>query len=348
MTDSQWEILLAVMDGKKRAPLPAGMIIDSPWLPGWAGISTLSYYSSDELWLQANLKVSRQFPEVFFLPGFWAEFGMCTEPSAFGARCVWQKDDLPFAHKVFSSIEEAKNLEKPNPSSDGLLPFVLERLKHAQPKIADSGHKIRFAVSRGPLNIASFLLGTTEFMMAVKTNPEETNGLLELLTSFVEDWLRLQAATFPQIEGIFLLDDLIGFLGEKDFQKFVLPYFKRLYSAFPAKVRFLHNDAAGLVTARHLTEMRVNLFNFSHRHTLEEIRKLAGEQVTLLGNIPPRDLMAAGTPEQVGQWVNSTLSTLQDSQRIILSCGGGMPPGVPTANLEAFCSALREFQGMKV
>jgi len=58
--------------------------------------------------------------------------------------------------------------------------------------------------------------------------------------------------------------------------------------------------------------------------------------------------MAAGTPEQVGQWVNSTLSTLQDSQRIILSCGGGMPPGVPTANLEAFCSALREFQGMKV
>jgi len=22
-----------------------------------------------------------------FLPGFWSEYGMCTEPSAFGARC---------------------------------------------------------------------------------------------------------------------------------------------------------------------------------------------------------------------------------------------------------------------
>jgi uroporphyrinogen decarboxylase len=340
MTNAQWERLVAIIEGSKKGPIPAGMIVDSPWLPGWAGISTLSYYANDEIWLEANLKALRQFPEVFFLPGFWAEFGMCTEPSAFGARCVWQKNDLPFAHRVLPSIEAAQDLEKPDPASDGLLPFVLERLVHAQPKIAAAGHEIRFAVSRGPLNIASFLLGPTEFMMAVKTHPEETLGFIELITSFVEEWLRLQASTFPQIEGIFLLDDLIGFLGEKDFQVFVLPCFKRLFRAFPAPIRFLHNDAAGLVTARHLAEMRVNLFNFSHRHTLEVIRQLAGEQVTLLGNIPPRDLMAAGTPEQVRHWVRSTLAALPDPQRIILSCGGGMPPGVSTANLEAFCSAL--------
>jgi hypothetical protein len=40
---------------------------------------------------------------------------------------------------------------------DGLLPFVLNRLKLAQPHIEAAGHKIRFAVARGPLNIASFL-----------------------------------------------------------------------------------------------------------------------------------------------------------------------------------------------
>ena len=32
---------------------------------------------------------------------------------------------------------------------------------------------------------------------------------------------------------------------------------------------------------------------------------------------------------------------LKDGRRIILSCGGGMPPGVPTENIEAFLAAAR-------
>ena len=30
-----------------------------------------------------------------FLPGFWSEYGMCTEPSAFGAKCVWYENAFP-------------------------------------------------------------------------------------------------------------------------------------------------------------------------------------------------------------------------------------------------------------
>ena len=81
-------------------PLPVGFIIDSPWLPGWAGISTLDYYASDEKWLAANLQAVGRFPEIMFLPGFWSEFGMCTEPSAFGTKCRWAEHELPFADKI--------------------------------------------------------------------------------------------------------------------------------------------------------------------------------------------------------------------------------------------------------
>ena len=51
MNDKQWQILLDVIAGKAVNPLPVGFIIDSPWLPGWAGVSTLDYYTSDTLWL---------------------------------------------------------------------------------------------------------------------------------------------------------------------------------------------------------------------------------------------------------------------------------------------------------
>jgi uroporphyrinogen decarboxylase len=107
------------------------------------------------------------------------------------------------------------------------------------------------------------------------------------------------------------------------------------------KVRFFHNDAPGLVCAPHLAEIGVNLFNFSSDHGLGQMRKLAGDSVALLGNIPPRDVLAGGTPKQVAEAVETMLSGLEDRNRIIASCGGGMPPAVSTENINAFIEAVR-------
>jgi len=48
---------------------------------------------------------------------------------------------------------------------------------------------------------------------------------------------------------------------------------------------------------------------------------------------------AAGTPEDVAAGVRDLLGMLPDSKRVILSCGGGIPPGVTTENIQAFLSA---------
>ena len=338
MTDKQWRDLLRVIHGELLDPLPVGFIIDSPWLAGWAGTSILDYYTSTSVWLEANFKAQRRFPDVLFLPGFWAEYGMCTEPSAFGAKCIWPEDEFPFAEKVLGDYGEVARLKMPNCRTDGLCPFVLKRLAHCCDAMEQAGHRHRFAVSRGPHNIASFLLGHTELLMGVKINPDEIHRLLEIVTEFVVDWLQVQAEAFPSIDGMLVLDDLIGFVGEADFREFVLPYFKRIGESLDVSVKALHNDAHGLITAKYLAEIGFNLFNFSFEHSLGEIRELAGDSVTLLGNIPPRDVLALGTPEDVSRSVADALASVDDRRRIILSCGGGTPPGVPTANLDAFCA----------
>ena len=339
MTDRQWEMLLRVLAGDVLEPMPAGLIIDSPWLPGWAGISTLDYFLIEQLWLEANLKAVSQFPGAMFLPGFWAEFGMCTEPSAFGAKCSWQENELPYAGKIVADVQSASSVGKPNPATDGLLPFVLNRLKRCRGQIEKAGHRIRFAVSRGPLNIASFLMGTTEFLMAIRTDPEPTHKLLGTVTDFIIDWLGLQIRTFDSIDGVFILDDIVGFLGEQDFTETAEPYLKRIFDPFPTRVKFFHNDAGGLVCAPHLAQIGVNLFNFSFQHTLSEMKQLTNDAVTLLGNIPTRDVLASGTPQDVQNSLKASMESVRDRRRIILSCGGGMPPGVPTRNIEAFLAA---------
>ncbi len=342
MTEKQWNGLLAVLNGERVSPLPVGFITDSPWLPGWAGMSILDYYSSESLWLEANLKAIRHFPEVWFLPGFWSEFGMCTEPSAFGAKCTWQEADLPFAGRIVETPAQMAAVSKPDVRKDGLLPFMLRRWQHCQKAIAAEGHAVRFAVARGPLNIASFLLGTTEIMMAIKESPPETHALLKTITDFLCDWIQLQKEAIPTIEGIFVLDDLVGFLGKKDFAEFALPYLRRVFQAVQAKVRFFHNDAQGLVCAPFLAELGINLFNFSFNHSLETMRQLVGPEVTRLGNLPPRDVLAAGTPEQVRKGVEAMLKPVSDNRRLIASAGGGLAPGTPSENIAAFLQTAQK------
>jgi len=341
MTDQQWEQLRRVLSGEVLEPMPVGFIIDSPWLPGWAGMSTLDYFTSEQMWLEANLKAVRRFPDVIFLPGFWAEFGMCTEPSAFGAKCSWQEDELPYAEKIFADIHTLDALVKPNPKKDGLLPFVLNRLRHCQSQIEREGHSIKFAVSRGPLNVASFLIGSTEFLMAIRTDPDEAHKLLTIVTNFIIDWLELQVRTFPSIDAVLVLDDIVGFLGEQDFTQTALPYLARIFQSVATGVKFFHNDAAGLVCAPYLAQIGVNLFNFSFQHTLARMKELTKGAVTLLGNIPTRDVLASGTPDDVRDSVAAAMESVGDKSRIILSCGGGMPPNVSTQNIEAFLSAAR-------
>ena len=340
MTNKQWQTLQSVVKGEEADVSPVGFIIDSPWLPGWAGITTLDYYTSGSLWLAANLKAIRTFPDVIFLPGFWSEFGMGTEPSAFGAKCSWETQNLPHAHKIIEDAESISRIEKPDIKTDGLLPFVVERLRHAEPAIREAGHEIRFAVSRGPLNIASFLMGTTEFLMALYTHTEACEKLLQRITDFTVDWVAYQKELFGSIDAVLLLDDIVGFVGEDDYRRFAHPYLKQIYDAFPFSVKAFHNDAKGLVCAPHLPDLGVNLFNFSFEHTMNEMRELCGDSVAFLGNLPPRDVLARTEPDIVREQTAQMVRELGDRRRVVYSCGGGMPQGVSTEQVQAFVEGV--------
>ena len=343
MRNSSWNDLISLIDGKKLNYQPAGFIIDSPWIPGWYGISNIDFYSSDEYWLKSNLKAVNSFPDVWFLPSFWSEYGMCTEPSAFGSRMIFLDKSLPHAEKILKGIEEAESLPQPNVRTDGLLPFMISRLKNSQGAINEADHQIRFAIARGPLNIASFLMGTTEFMMALAMDPDGSHRLMKKITDFICDWLSWQKECFPSIDGVLILDDIIGFVGDVEFDEFVLPYFKRIFESTGVKVRFLHNDADGLITAKNLNKMGVNMFNFSFNHSMGEIRELAGPDIVLVGNIPPRDVLAVGTPAQVDAAVKKAFDEIADKNRIIWSVGGGMPPDVTSTNISAFVNAVKKY-----
>ena len=74
-----------------------------------------------------------------------------------------------------------------------------------------------------------------------------------------------------------------------------------------------------------------------------EIRNLAGPDVILVGNIPPLDVMATGSSDDVDSAVKKAINEVDDHDRIVWSVGGGMPPDVSNDNINAFLQAVKKY-----
>lgn len=335
MTPTQWNRLKRAADGEMITPPPVALIVDSPWIPGHLGISTLDYMTVPEVWLSANLRICSEFPEIIFLPGFWMEIGMAAEPSAFGSRISLYADRTPIAHPVIQEIEQADSLPQPNPRSDGFPAIILNTYRRMEPAIRDAGHEIKIVAARGPLTTASHLMGVTEFLLSLKIEPEATHRLLRKTTRFTKEWLQVQAEVLTSVEGILILDDICGMMSADDYREFAHPYLKEIYDAFPGALKLFHNDTDNPVSYPFLPELGIDIFNFTHLCPLQKARDLIGPKVCLLGNVPPLGILANGTPQQVQESVRECLASHSQQGGLIISAGGGTSPGTPGANIRA-------------
>ena len=342
MKIDQWQTLQRCARMEDPGMIPVALIVDSPWIPGYLGISTLDYLGNPEIWLQANLEVEQRFPDVIFLPGFWAEMGMAAEPSGFGCRMSFYDDRTPLVHPLLDSLGDVDQLHQPDPTSDGLMPFLLNMMRKFEPRIQNAGHVVKIVAGRGPLAVASHLVGMTNFLLGVKLDPANTHRLLRIATQTVRDWLEAQANALTAVEGVMLLDDVVGFLSEKDYLEFAHPYLKEILDAFPGAVKFFHNDMDTTVSFPHLADLGIHIFNFTHLRSLDRVRQLVGPQVCLMGNVPPLDVLARGTPQDVLQAAHTCLKLHPDRRGLILSAGGGVSPGVPGENILALLDAVSQ------
>ncbi len=326
--------------------MPLALIIDSPWIPGFFGISHLDYYLDPEMWFHANLRFAKEFPEVIPLPSWWVEYGMAIEPSAYGCRIHFWPDQPPGQSPLLTRIEDAERLTPANPQTDGLMPFALHLYRKQRRRILDAGYIVPVVAARGPLCLAAFMRGVSEFMMDTVENPAGVHKLLELTTRTVIDWLSAQAeAAGDTVEGILVLDDIVGFLSGPSYKEFAAPYLKRICDAFPPGwVKVYHNDANIRPFMGELAATGFDVLNWSHKIDAVQLREKTNGRICLMGNVPPLEVGVRGTPEMVRDSARAILAKTK-GEGLILSVGGGASPGMPKENVMALVEAAREFRG---
>jgi len=347
MNDLQWEIIKKAAKCEPLEEIPMAMIVDSPWMPGYCGVSTIDFYTDQGIWLDCYRKVRQDFPEMILLPDYWVEFGMASESAAFGCRTSFYDYQPTTIQHLIDDVDELEDLvlPTPDPVKDGFMPLAINYYRNLNRKLKGTGEKVRIVASRGPLNITSFLLSVPQFCIAVKTNPDEVHAILEKTTDLVIRWLKAQMSVLDDVEGILVLDDLCGFFSEEDYLEFAHPYMKRIFDSFDVPVKMFHNDnfANRYVTFPYIADLGVNIFNFSYSADLIETRKLLGDRVCILGNVAPRDILVNGTPEDIEKAVFQQLDTYGSKSGIILSAGGGASPGMGYENCRAFIDAGKKW-----
>jgi uroporphyrinogen-III decarboxylase len=323
--------------------VPVALIVDSPWLPGYAGIDTRDYFLLPEKWLEINLGLLDRFPGAVWIPGFWVEIGMAAEPSAFGVIPRFYPNRPPSIEPVIDDLEFWAGAKVPNPEQAGLMPLVLRLYELMEEQLQARGLGIRMVAARGPMTLASWLMGVTPLMMGVATNPGAISRLLEMTTTTIIRWLRAQLDRLRQPEGILLLDDIVGMVSPRHYETLIHPHLRRIFDEFEGLIRVYHNDTPCPRLLESLAEANFDVFNFSHETDIAEVKAKMGHRVALMGNVPPLDVGVRGTPAQVASWARKCLDSGAPDGGMILSFGGGVSPGTPPENIDALLGAAREW-----
>ncbi|MFA5014961.1 MAG: uroporphyrinogen decarboxylase family protein [Actinomycetota bacterium] len=344
MNATQWMTLKKCAAMESLDHIPVGLIVDSPWIPGYIGITTMDYFTLPEKWFKANLQIKKDFPEMIFIPDFWVEYGMAAEPSGFGCRINFFEKSTPTVNHIFSSADDLVNIGKiktPNPKTDGLMPFILNLYKYIEPKVKEIGESIKIVAARGPLTIASHLMGLTEFLIGLKIDPGNTHKLLEITAKVAKDWLEAQADALSEIDGIIVLDDVVGFLSKEDYLEFAHPYFKDIFKSFSTSLKIYHNDTDNTAYYEFLEDMGINIFNFTGKQDISKVREMVGNKICLMGNVPPLEVLTQGSPETVITKTQECLNMYNSKAGILLSAGGGASPGTPGDNIRAMIEGVK-------
>jgi uroporphyrinogen decarboxylase len=336
-----WEYFKQAAHLAEPDQVPVALIVDSPWLPGYAGMHTLDFFLEPDRWYQTHRDLLDRFPDAVWIPGFWVEYGMAAEPSAFGARIHFHHDRPPSIEPVVTDPTHWAQAPEPNVREDGFMALTLRLYEHVEERLQADGLGIKMVAARGPMVTAGWLMGVTDLMTGLLTHPKEITRFLDTVTTTIIRWLQAQLETARAPEGIMLLDDIVGMVSLEHYHEFVEPHLRRIFREFEGLIRIYHNDTPCVHLFPALAEADFDVFNFTHEVDIAQAKAMMGHRVAMMGNVSPLAVGVRETPEVVAQHAKACLDRAAPGGGMILSVGGGVSPGMPAENIDALLEAAR-------
>ena len=285
---------------------------------------------------EAVMTLVRQFPSA----AACTIMDLTTEAEAFGAEIAFSDDAVPaVANRLLPDVESIYSLQVPSLSA-GRIPQYLKANLLAASAIAD---RPLFAGCIGPFSLAGRLYDMSEIMVLIYEHPDAAHTLLQKCTDFIGKYC--EALKQTGANGVLMAEPAAGLLSNDDCMTFSSQYVKRIVDRVQDDgfIVILHNcgNTGHCTTAMVATGAAA--YHFGNKCRMEEVIRDVPPTALAMGNIDPVSVFKDGTPEEMRLSVRSVLDRCKDFSNFVLSSGCDTPPHTPMANIDAFFSALAEY-----
>lgn len=265
---------------------------------------------------------------------------LTVEAEAFGATVNFPEDEIPtVTGRLLNSHEDVEKLVVPNLDAARIPQYLLANkltAEHITDKPVLSG-------IIGPFSLAGRLYDMSEFMIACYCEPETAELLLEKCTAFLKEYC--MALKEQGVHGVVIAEPAAGLLSNDGCDEFSSQYIKPLVEAVQDEnfMVVLHNCGNTGHCTEAMLETGSAAYHFGNKIDMVEVLKGCGSDVLVMGNLDPVTVFQSATAAEVKSLTLDILKKTADFPNFILSSGCDVPPHTPHDNIEAFYSALEDY-----
>ncbi len=264
---------------------------------------------------------------------------------AMGSKIGYPEDNISYLiEPVVKDFSDIERLEPADPHRDGKLPLLLKALEIIKDRlddVADIG-----ASMTGPFSVAASVVGTENLMKWIVRAPEKVHQVMDVIT---ESNNRYIEAVSKLGMGVGFCDPVssTSLLSPRQFRAFSLPYLKRNVAHVTECTGgrpTLHICGKSRDLWEDCVEAGIGNFSIDNVEDLGEAKEVMGGEVVITGNIPPVDVVAMGTVEDIFRSARECVRKAWDSPKGFILCTGcQIPKGTPMENIKAIMDAGRAY-----
>lgn len=255
-----------------------------------------------------------------------------------GMKLEFSESKGPVLHDPIRTAAAVSRLRKIKAEED--VPFVADAVK-----LLISRLKVPLiGFSGAPFTLATYMIegGSSKNFINTKRmmyqEPELFSSLMDILTATVTGYLQLQVDA--GVHAIQIFDSWAGVLSPADFDRFALPYVKRIVSAFNGKIPVIYFAFNGSAMLRRVAASGADVIGLDWRIEMEEAAGALDNSAVVQGNLDPCVLF--GPRELIKERVGRILNGAAGARGHIFNLGHGILPETPVDNAIAMVDAVHE------
>lgn len=265
---------------------------------------------------------------------------LTTEAEAFGAEIAFSNNAVPTVNgHLLNDVESIYQLTVPSLSA-GRIPAYLKANLLASKAITD---RPLLAGCIGPFSLAGRLYDMSEIMVLIYENPDAAHVLLDKCTQFIAKYCLALKQTGAN--GVLMAEPAAGLLSNDDCQTFSSQYVRQIVERVQDDqfMVVLHNCGNTGQCTKAMVKTGAAAYHFGNKCRMEEVALDVPPTALIMGNLDPVGVFKDGTTELMRHEVTNLLHKMHNHPNFVLSSGCDTPPQTPTENMDAFFSALRQF-----